>query len=68
MKRTFKHPYYRFPKNYNDIAISELSRRVIFDFKKYGDSPMCCGGPELLSGKQAIVQGKYKRYWKAISK
>ena len=25
VKRTFKHPYYKFPKSYNDIAISELS-------------------------------------------
>ena len=54
VKRTFKHPYYRFPKNYNDIAISELSRRVLFD--KYGDSLSCLGGSELLTGKQAIIQ------------
>ena len=54
------HPYYRFPRSYNDIAISELGRRVMFDFGKYGDSPMCLGrknGQELI-GKTAIVQGK----------
>ena len=57
VKRTFMHPEYRFPLGYNDIALSELSRRVMFDFEKYGDSPMCCGKLDLLDGKQALVQG-----------
>ena len=57
VKRTFMHPGYRFPSSYNDIAISELGRRVIFDFDTYGDSPMCTGDTELLDGKTAIVQG-----------
>ena len=43
VKRTFMHPYYKYPLQYNDIALSELGRRVIFDFVKYGDSPMCLG-------------------------
>ena len=43
VKRTFMHPYYKYPLNYNDIALSELGRRVIFDLEKYGDSPMCLG-------------------------
>ena len=36
VKRTFMHPEYRFPLGYNDVALSELSRRVMFDFEKYG--------------------------------
>ena len=51
------HPGYRFLQAYNDIAISELGRRVIFDFDTYGDSPMCTGDTELLDGKTAVVQG-----------
>ena len=35
VKRTFMHPYYKYPLQYNDIALSELGRRVIFDFVKY---------------------------------
>jgi hypothetical protein len=57
VKRTFMHPEYRFPLGYNDIALSEVSRRVMFDFEKYGDSPMCCGDLGLMVGKQALVQG-----------
>jgi len=57
VKRTFMHPEYRFPLGYNDVALSELSRRVMFDFEKYGDSPMCCGDLGLMDGKQALVQG-----------
>ena len=57
VKRTFIHPEYRFESSYNDIAISEVSRRVMFDFEKYGDSPMCCGGLNLVDGEPALVQG-----------
>ena len=57
VKRTFMHPYYKYLVNYNDLAVSELGRRVMFDFEKYGDSPMCCGKLDLLDGKQALVQG-----------
>ena len=57
VKRTFMHPEYRSLLSYNDIALSELSRRIMFDFEKYGDSPMCLSKSELLDGKQALVQG-----------
>ena len=57
VKRTFMHPEYRFPLAYNDVSLSELSRRVLFDFEKYGDSPMCLGELGLLDEVQAIVQG-----------
>ena len=29
----------------------------MFDFEKYGDSPMCCGGLNLVDGEPAFVQG-----------
>ena len=51
------HPYYKYLVNYNDLAVSELGRRVMFDFEKYGDSPMCMGLLDILDGKQALVQG-----------
>ena len=59
VKRTFMHPYYKFPESYYDVALSELGRRVIFDFDKYGDSPMCLGRHKVseLIGKTALVQG-----------
>ena len=55
------HPEYRFPLGYNDIALSELSRRVIFDFDKYGDTPICSGPSRLLDGQKAITQGMEER-------
>ena len=61
VKRTFMHPEYRFPLGYNDIALSELSRRVIFDFDKYGDTPICSGPSRLLDGQKAITQGMEER-------
>merc|ERR1711962_788923 len=41
VKKVFKHPLYERPQLYNDIAVVELSRRVEYDFDKYGDSPTC---------------------------
>ena len=59
VKRTFIHPYYIYPQGYYDVALSELGRRVMFDFEKYGDSPMCLGRQNVseLIGKTAQVQG-----------
>ena len=58
VKRTFMHPYYKYPLNYNDIALSELGRRVIFDFVKYGDSPMCLGQNIIFSYNRKSVKGQ----------
>ena len=41
IKRSFIHPLYKFPLSYNDISLSEVGRRILFDFDKYGDSPAC---------------------------
>jgi hypothetical protein len=41
VKRVYKHPLYRFPMQYNDVAVMELGRRVEYNFEKFGDSPSC---------------------------
>ena len=57
LKRSFIHPSYKFPLSYNDISLSEVGRRILFDFDKYGDSPICCNQVENLEGQTALVQG-----------
>ena len=47
MKRYFKHPLYKYPTLYNDIAIAELGRRIEYNYDRYGDTPTC------------LDQGKY---------
>merc|ERR1712142_419196 len=44
-------------EKYYDIAILELERRVIFDYEKYGDSPVCLGTNKDLDGQVALVKG-----------
>ena len=41
IKNVFKHPLYKYPKLYDDIALLELGRRVEYNYKKFGDSPSC---------------------------
>ena len=36
VKRVYKHPNYRYPKLYNDLAMIELGRRITYDYKKVG--------------------------------
>ena len=31
-RRVFVHPHHKFPQLYNDIALIELDRRIIFDY------------------------------------
>ena len=57
IKRTFMHPGYQFPVSYNDISLSEVGRRIIFDFEKYGDSPLCFKKVKNHEGTLALVQG-----------
>ena len=47
LKRHFKHPLYKYPTLYNDIAIAELGRRIEYNYDRYGDTPTC------------LDQGKY---------
>jgi hypothetical protein len=41
MKRAFKHPLYKYGRAYDDIALVELGRRIVFDYDTYGDTPTC---------------------------
>jgi len=58
IKRVFKHPNYKYPTLYNDIALLELGRRVVYDFDLYGDSPSCMDKGMELEGKLGNIQGK----------
>ena len=58
IKKVYKHPAYKFPSLYNDIAVIELGRRVVYDFEKYGDSPICLdNGKHEVIGDIATIQG-----------
>jgi hypothetical protein len=41
MKRAFKHPLYKYGRAYDDIALVELGRRIVFDYDTDGDPPTC---------------------------
>ena len=34
MKKVYKHPHYRYPSLYDDIAMIELGRRIEYNFDK----------------------------------
>ena len=36
VKRVYQHPNYEYPKQYNDIAVVELGRRIAYDYEKVG--------------------------------
>ena len=58
IKRVYKHPNYRFPNLYDDVAVLELGRRVEYNFIKFGDSPTCLPENGLkVANKIATVQG-----------
>jgi len=57
-KRVFKHPLYKFPTLYNDVAIVELGRRIEYNYDKFGDSPDCMDQQKYDNvGKLSTVQG-----------
>ena len=59
IKKVYQHPSYVYPKLYNDIAVVELGRRIVYDFKKFGDTPTCLDQQPDFSnkiGKLATVQ------------
>ena len=57
VKRHFLHPMYRFPLLYNDVAVFELERKIVYDFDKYGDSPVCLGQDFDIQNQKALAQG-----------
>ena len=58
LRRVFVHPGFKHPSLYNDIAVGQLGRRILYDFDKYGDSPACLSdGKKNIDGLEAVVQG-----------
>ena len=60
VRHVYKHPNYRFPNLYNDIALVELGRRVEYNYEKFGDTPACLdqGLEDIL--RTATLQGEGK--------
>eukprot|EP00092_Neocalanus_flemingeri_P037709 GFUD01041055.1.p1 GENE.GFUD01041055.1~~GFUD01041055.1.p1 ORF type:complete len:698 (+),score=145.05 GFUD01041055.1:85-2178(+) len=57
IKRVFKHPLYKYPNLYNDVALLELGRRVEYNYEVYGDTPSCLDQGMEKEGKLATIQG-----------
>ena len=57
IKKVYKHPLYKYPHTYNDVAVLELGRRIEYDFARFGDSPTCIDQGLEKVGKLATVQG-----------
>jgi len=55
VKRSFIHPYYSPGPVDNDIAVFELERRIIYDFDKFGDSPVCLAENFDYSVEQEVI-------------
>ena len=59
IKKVYRHPLYKAPSLYNDLAIGEFGRRLEYDFDKFGDSPNCLSsGDEDIEGQVAVSQVK----------
>ena len=57
IKRVYRHPLYKAPSLYNDLAVGEFGRRLEYDFDKFGDSPTCLNTKDRdIEGEIATVQ------------
>jgi len=58
MKKYYTHPHYEYPSLYDDIAVVELGRRIVYDYEKFGDTPFCLDqGEKTFYEETATVQG-----------
>jgi len=58
MKKAYTHPHYEYPSLYDDIAVVELGRRIVYDYDKFGDTPFCLDqGEKTFYEETATVQG-----------
>merc|ERR1712227_535409 len=58
MQKIYRHPNYKYPSLYDDIALIQLGRRIHYDYAKYGDSPTCMDlGNTPYFGKNSTIQG-----------
>jgi len=56
-RRVFVHPNYKSPQLYNDIALVELGKRMIFNYDVLGDTPTCLSSSFDFDEKIAAVTG-----------
>ena len=59
IKKVYRHPLYKAPSLYNDLAVGEFGRRLEYDFDKFGDSPTCLSNnseDKDIEGQVATVQ------------
>jgi len=57
IKKVYKHPLYKYPNLYDDIAVLELGRRIEYNYEVFGDTPSCIDQGQDNVGKIATVQG-----------
>jgi len=58
MQKIYRHPNYKYPSLYDDIALIQLGRRIHYDYAKYGDTPTCMDlGNTPYFGKNSTIQG-----------
>merc|ERR1712151_293896 len=56
--QVYKHPHYKYPNLYDDIAILKLGRRIQFDFEKNGVAPLCLKREQAAIGGTAKILGR----------
>lgn len=57
IRKIFKHPLYTTGSLYNDIALLELGRRIVYDFEEQGVTPDCLDQGLDLTNWPATVSG-----------
>jgi len=57
IKKVYKHPKYKYPNLYDDVAVLELGRRIEYNYEVYGDTPSCIDQGQDNIGRVATVQG-----------
>jgi len=57
IKKVYKHPQYKYPNLYDDVAVLELGRRIEYNYDLYGDTPSCIDQGQDNIGRIATIQG-----------
>jgi len=58
IKKSYRHPYYEPPIIYNDIAISQLERRVNYLYWQSQQPPICLAdSDDEYVNQEALIQG-----------
>ena len=70
IKKVYRHPLYKAPSLYNDLAVGEFGRRLEYDFDKFGDSPTCLSSgseDKDIEGQVATVQVQQINIYEKLS-